>query len=324
MTILRLPPPGAPREELCDWLELCAFFSEFGLARLDELSGGMKTMEAESPDGIGDRDIEDDGMRSEIEAEIELRGSKLNGAYPFQLTEDAEELRLIVERGRPEAAFYLLCLIAAHTARSSILARPPEKEIERRMRRRAFQIVGTLALAGVYCGPAVSVGWPRETKDTILEVLRRAEAWGFGLAPRDKPGRHANPYDKDGGIDVIAWRNTTNPPPPVIAFGQLASGHSWREKPLKPDLHPFLNDFCEDHGTDNHVCATVVPYIISDPLVLMAASQRHGFVAHRLNTPRFALEALEANASGMPMDEADKIDQIATWLGEYRMYALTE
>jgi hypothetical protein len=323
MTVLRLPPPGAPREELCDWLELCAFFSEYGLARLDELSGGMKTMEAEPPDGIGDRDIDDDGMRSEIEAEIDARRSALNGAYPFQLTDDAEELRLIVDRDRPEAAFYLLCLIAAHTARSSILARPPENEIERRMRRRAFQIMGTLSLAGCFNGTAVSVGWPRESKETILDVLRRAESWGIGLAPRDIPGKHSSPMDKDGGVDVIAWRPEITPPPAVIAFGQLASGHNWRDKPLKADLNAFLNSFFEDHGTENHVCATIVPHIISDQLVLQSESQRHGFIAHRMNAPRHALAAFAANQAGLSMDEADKVSQIGDWLRDYRTQALS-
>jgi hypothetical protein len=321
MTILRLPPPGAPREELCDWLELCAFFSEFGLARVDELSGGMKTMEADPPNGIGDRDIDDDAMRSEVEAEIGARRSALNGAYPFELSGDAEELRLIANHDRPEAAFYLLCLIAAHTAQSSILARPPENDLERRMRRRAFQIMGTLALAGCYHGAAVSIGWPRESKETILEVLRRAETWGIGLLPRDKPGRHANPKDKDGGVDVIAWPHGAVPPP-LIAFGQLASGHNWRDKPLRADLNAFLNDFFEDHGTENHVCATIVPHIISDQLVLQSESQRHGFIAHRMNAPRHALAAFAANQAGLPMDEADKVNQIGDWLRDFRTYAL--
>lgn len=280
-------------------------------------------METEPPEGIGDRDIDDDAMRSEIEAEVDERRSHLNEAYPFELSSDAEELRLIADLERPEAAFYLLCLIAAHTARSPILARPPEDELERRMRRRAFQIMGTLALAGCYHGAAVSVGWPRESKESILEVLRRAETWGIGLSPRDKPGRHANPMNKDGGVDVVAWPREAAPPPPFIAFGQLASGHNWREKPLKADLNAFLNDFFEDHGTGNHVCATIVPHLMTDPLIYRAELQRHGFIAHRLNAPRHALAGFEASLAGMPMDEADKVGQIGEWLQDYRLYALS-
>jgi hypothetical protein len=322
MSPLRVPAPGATKDNLCDWLELSAFFSEFSKSRLDELSAGMKTLEEEAPSDIGDRDAEDDHMRSEIEQEIDERTKKLGDAYPFQLSADAEELILRIDYHAPEAAFYILCLVASHVAASPVLATPPTGASERQMRRRAFQVLGTLAMAGWASGPAVSVGWPRETKETILEVLARAEAWGVGLKPKNQPGRHANPHDKDGGIDAISWRLNPEPPPRFVAFGQLASGNDWRNKPVKADVHPFLNDFFEDHGTGNHVFVTVIPHRVADQNVFQSECQRHGNLAYRLSAPRHALDGLRLASEGVPMDEAANFEQIGQWLFEYRAFAV--
>ena len=118
----------------------------------------------------------------------------------------AKKLRWCHRRTGSNACSICLCLIASHISNSSIFKRAPrEAKFLTRFRNRVYQIMGTLAVAGRAGGPSVSVGFPRESKETILDALRRAEGWGFGLAPRDKPGRHSQPQAKDGGIDVIGW-----------------------------------------------------------------------------------------------------------------------
>lgn len=322
MAILSLPPTNASADVQLDWLELRAFFDEFKRARLDELSASRRTLEEEQAEDIAEFDQDDDLFRAEIEQELNERKNSLGSAYPFDLSGDAEELKLTSDLSSVEAGFYLVCLIASHTSGSTILARPPEGNLENRLRKRVFQVLGTLAVAGKMKGPAVTLGWPREDKETILEVLRRAEGWGFGLAPRDKPGRFANPMAKDGGIDVIGWTLEDRPPPIAIAFGQLASGHNWKGKPASVYLKGFIADFFEDADTGQHICLTVIPHRISDDLVYRDESRKHGYLCDRCKAPRHALDAIEHAAKGVPMDEVGNIAQVSQWISDYRAFAL--
>lgn len=202
--LLSAPAINAEADVLVDWLELTAFFDQYARARIDDIAGSDLTQREEPPD-FATADLEDDWLRNDIENEIEARKKALEGAYPFDLDEDGEELQFLGSLDDPATCFYLLCLVASHVTKSSILLTPPSDELVRQMRKRPFQILGTLAVAGFVNGPAVSVGYPRESKEGILEVLNRARDWGIGMEPRDKPGRHATPQTKDGGIDVIGW-----------------------------------------------------------------------------------------------------------------------
>jgi hypothetical protein len=322
MALLVLPASNAAADVQLDWLELRAFFDEFGKARLDELSGGRRTLEEEQPEDIAEFDVADDAFRSEIETELENRKKSLGAAYPFDMTDDGEEIGFTVPTDSENACFYLLCLIASHISKSPILTTPPAGDILTRFRNRVYQVMGTLAVAGHAGGPAISLGFPRETKESILDALRRAESWGIGLAPRDKPGRHANPQAKDGGIDVIGWPFQDRPPPSAIWFGQLASGHNWLEKPANLEYRQFINDFFDDIGTGQHNFVTLIPFRVVDDLLWNQASNKHGHVCERCTTPKHALAGISLAKQGMPMDEAGNVAQITNWLADYRVFAL--
>ncbi len=322
MALLVLPASNADADLQLDWLELRAFFDEFGKARLDELSGGRRTLEEEQSEDIAEFDVADDAFRSDIETELDVRKKKLGSAYPFDMSGDGEEIELIVPADSENACFYLLCLIASHISKSPILTTPPEGEILTRFRNRVYQIMGTLAVAGHAGGPAISLGFPRATKETILDALRRAENWGIGLAPRDKPGRHSQPRSKDGGIDVIGWPVQDRPPPAVIWFGQLASGHDWVEKPAHLEYDQFMNDFFEDRGTGQHTYMTLIPFRITDPLVWDRASTKHKFICDRCSTPKHALAGIALSKLGVNLDEIGNLAQVTGWIADYRVYAL--
>lgn len=312
------PALDAVIDVLVDWLELVAFFDEFDRARIDELIGNRQT-QAETPAGdFGSDDVERDRVRETIENEVIARQKALGGAYPFDLSADGEELCLLASRDDKIASFYLALLITSHFTGSPILVDPPSDAMVSRMRNRVFQVIGTLAVAGLTRGSAVSVGYPRETKETILTVLRRAEEWGFGLAPRDKPGRHATPRAKDGGIDVIGWPSSDRPPPPYIMFGQLASGNNWRDKPLILEYDLFVSDFLEDAGTGQHNFLTMIPFQLSDELDFQRASVQHRYIADRRRAPRHAVQAFDLAAQGIEVDEIANVFQVTDWLSDYR------
>lgn len=321
-SLVATPANNAGADILVDWLELVAFFDIYSRARVDEIASSLKTQEESPPDDFGDADRNDDLLRESVENEFNARKKALGAAYPFELDESGEELQLILPLDAPRAAFYLLCLIASHVTNSPILREPPNNDLIRRMRNRAFQVLGTLAMAGFAQGPAVSVGYPRETKETILQVLARAEQWGIGLTPRDKPGTHANPQAKDGGIDVIGWPQADRPPPPHVYFGQLASGHNWRGKAAHDDYDNFMDDFFDARGGAQHNFVTLIPFRIVDQLTFERESKNHKAIFDRHRAPYHALRALSLAADGMPMDEITNVGQIVEWLITYRASAL--
>ncbi|MBU9710122.1 hypothetical protein KSP24_24925 [Paenibacillus sp. AK121] len=177
-------------------------------------------------------------------------------------------------------------------------------------------------MAGHAGGPAISLGFPRETKESILEALRRAEGWGIGLKARDTPGRDHQPRSKDGGIDVIAWPHQLRPPPASIWFGQLASGHNWVDKPASLEYNQFMNDFFEDRGSGQHNFVTLIPFRITDGHLWRRASNQHGHICDRFTTPKHALVGIALARSGMNMDEAANLAQLTGWIADYRVFAL--
>ena len=162
MALLALPASNAEAHVQLDWLELRAFFDEFGKARLDELTGGRRILEEEQAEDFAEFDQADDTFRAEIETELNNRKNDLGDACPFDMSDDGEEIELIAQADTANACFYLLCLIASHITRSPFLNAPPEGEILSRFRNRIYQIMGTLAVAGRAGGPAKVI--PPESK----------------------------------------------------------------------------------------------------------------------------------------------------------------
>jgi hypothetical protein len=322
--LVAAPASDASPELLVDWLELVSFFDVYKRARVDEITGSLKTQEEVPPENFGDADRDDDLMREAIENEVNTRKKALKEAYPFDLDGLGEELHLLQSIDTPRAAFYLLCLIASHVTKSPILREPPNDDMVCRMRNRVFQVLGTLAVAGFVQGPAVSVGYPRETKESILDVLARAEKWGIGMIARDKPGVHAIPQAKDGGIDVIGWPQADRPPPPHVYFGQLASGNNWRGKPANLEYDNFMDDFFDGRGGAQHNFVTLIPFRVIDALTFDRESKLHKAIFDRHRAPLHALRALDLFANGVEMDEAGNVDQIVAWLVDYRTVALRE
>ena len=205
MPILNAPPLDADFALLADWLELAAFHSVHRRARLDEIDGAFKILDQEQSSDTGTEDAAREERRALIEQEINSRQNQLESAYPYELSQDGEQLELVSTRG--PTSFYLACLVFSHATRSPILLIPPGARLLARGRRKEFQILATLAVAGHLEGPALSFGWPRSNGTTIVQAIIRACALsGVGTA-RNPPGPVASKFAKDGGMDVIGWRH---------------------------------------------------------------------------------------------------------------------
>ncbi|WP_201843018.1 hypothetical protein [Microvirga zambiensis] len=304
-------------DDLVDWMELTALFDTFGVARVDALLGSLITLEETAEDDIGERDKRREQLVERLENEINLRQRNLGETCPFDLSASGDELLLDGNWRDPKYAFYLICLITTHVTGSAILRTPPGGELLTRLRNRVFQIVATLGLAGLATGPAFSVGWPRQTGETIVELLTRAAAAGGGFSVRTPPGPYTSPHEKDGGVDVIAWTSEGMPPPPAFFFGQTASGKNWPGKPVTDHARVFSTAYMLDHMTGNRQYVTLIPYRVLNEAFWKSQSLIHRAILDRLRLPRRALRGLELSMEGVPVDDADNIDVLTQWLGDY-------
>ena len=318
------PPLDASPDVQVDWLEFVAFFNRRGVARLDRLDGALTIQEEDhlADDGASDAILDD--RRALIEDEVEQRTKALGAAYPFVMSDDGEELRIRVLNMRG-AGFYFLCLIVSHFKYSTILLSLPSDKDVARVRKEQFQLLATLAVAGAIRGPAISMGWPRSSGETILDVLNRMAAMGSTGIPRPVPGSEASPSAKDGGIDVIGWTNGINrlPPPLTMYFGQVASGHNWRAKSAVSEIDPFVSSFYLERPKTNYAAITIVPHRLF-PSDHDQLAKKHGHILDRLRTPIAALRGFElATFKRAEVDGYMAVSTISKWLIYYRRPRLT-
>lgn len=308
-------------DDLADWLELTSLFDPFGVARLDSLLGSLTELEETAEDNIGERDRMREQLIESIENEIEARSRVLGETYPFRLTDSGEELFRCENWQAERYVFYLVCLVTTHVSGSSILRKPPIDDLLARLRNRVFQIVAVLGMAGLSVGPAFSIGWPRESRETIVQVLTRAVAAGGGFNVRNPPGPYVSPQEKDGGVDVISWTAEGTPPPTAFYFGQTASGRNWPGKPVTDHARTFGNAYMVDHMTGNRSFVTVIPYRVLDEAFWNSQHLFHMAILDRLRLPLRAWQGLQLAANGVNIDDAERIDVITAWLGEFMEFA---
>ncbi len=320
---LLTPTLSASASEKLDWLEFSVFLSPNGVARLDVLVAALDQQEEAQIEDIGEEDRYKEAVVEEIENEFNFRSESLDESYPFLLSDDAEELHLARSWDDHRAVFYYVCLLASHLKRSPFLGFNVDEVTISTLRNDVFQIVSTLAMAGVAMGPSVSIGWPRRNGESIIETLKRASASYAGFTPRETPHPEiANPADKDGGMDVISWRNTTRPPPLNLYFGQVASGHDWKDKSAKNKASSFISKFLDIGPLGNTDYTTLTPMRIFDEPLWKRENSDHGSVVDRTILPSLAYSGLELSQAGIMIDEADRLHEVVQWVVAYRTEAL--
>lgn len=318
--VLSSPPPASDIYIIVDWLEIAAFLSRFSLSNLDDVISTQHIQAEDAVEDIGEHDRREEEIRSSIEEEIKFRSSALGSAYPFELSSDGEQLMLTCEDDLTDpASAYLLCLILSHVTNSPILSVPPNAEMVRQARKRLFQILATLAAAGHAQGGAVSLGWPREKKETIIQVVGRATA-GSGTGEA-RPAPHAvEPKGaKDGGLDVLAWRTAPDgPPPEIFYFVQAASGHNWIGKSARDDHPQFVACYFQTQPMCNVAFLTVCPFRLPEE-TKQYQQISHGTISDRTRAPAMVLASLQAAEAGADnIDEAKNFPVVSKWLARYR------
>ena len=342
MPILAEPSLADTRSKRADFLELTALFSSRGrsgkatlLGTLD-LAGDTAVEEPIFDETTGD-DLDEDIVEVTREQavvstfeELDYRQSSIGIAYPFLI--DARRQTVIfqgVDADQPGRQIYLFCLLASAMRLGQIQGGDELREIRQEIANN-FQICACLAAGGFLAGYVSSLGFPRATGDAFLPALKDAYLKvGVGTVRNDIPDGLPSEL-KDGGIDVIAWRDLPDKMPgKLYLLGQTASGLDWRSKSVVeyiPQLHgSWFTEAPAKYNTPAMFIPFPLQHELDDPkresfLVALKRrfwheEQRFGIIFDRIRIPHLAnlclTSPLEARHN---VDSADKLDNISGWV----------
>lgn len=346
MTVVLTPPSASDtRSALADWMELLALSSSRGRTSKAALTSVLDTNEdnAAEPPPVDEEtgEILDEaileGERTQIVAatfeELEYRAATLGSAYPFAV----DGKRLILERTatnpivEPGHVVYVFCLLAS-TIREKKLQPVADVANAEQGIAHAFQICACLAAGGYVSGDVTSFGFPRATGDGFLPALRHAfERFGMGQVRAEVPDGLPVAL-KDGGIDVIAWRDHPDKMPgKIYLLGQCASGQNWKTKSVVEYISQFHGSWFTTPPATFSVPAMFIPFTFhrdmnedrSGPFLdavknsFWFEEKRFGIIFDRLRIAYFANSCMtEGHHERNRIDGSERLGEIQKWVAE--------
>jgi hypothetical protein len=301
---LQAPPFDAPPQLFADWLELKASIADQKKIWLVDVERAWEaTRESENTDFEGQDQEFEEWLRPVLSC-IERRARILGNAYPFLLDDEGDRLTYVgvLDQTHVGHTVYLLCLILSSVPESEILERTHEK-IPHATRDR-FQACAAWAAAAVIGGSAYVFGWPRPDGSDFLTALSNVYQDQMGdreCIVRDAAPPGSSGAEKDGGIDVVAWRpRLDSAAGKVYLLGQVATGKNWPDKSILGDI-PWLHDnWFSYKPASTAIPAMFIPYSIvpegnaSVEEQLRMMTPRFGIIIYRDVFARYAQEGFEA------------------------------
>jgi len=233
------------REQLADWLELCALkdsdrnasFSD--LLRQLEVSGSSDASPSledafDDEDLAGAENAVEEPAQNECKNKCEAAAEGAffevterlvacggNGMYPFEVGENHIKVRDETE----QSVYVFLLLLSTYGHDAGPATRDGAKLFEEVSAQAAETYLGGNRLA---CSKVF--GFPRrlQPRDFGSALDRLCREMGEGVAHRERP---KSKDQKDAKLDVVAWRGFPDGRcGKLIAFGQCATGANWPEK----------------------------------------------------------------------------------------------
>ena len=245
-----LPSAAASVEDHADFLELSAlrspegiisiyeYMRELGLACADEGIEDEEKNEQEQDDGVQEALAE--GAFAELDDRNRSCGCNAS-RYPFIITEST-----VAYNKDPEKSLYTFLALLSWFGKDAGPSGGLEGE-------KIFEEICAKA-AEVYLG-----GPDYKVRSKVFGFPRRLEPKGFAAAldqlcihlgegKGHHKGRPKLPDQKDGKLDVVAWREFEDRREgKLIAFGQCATGHDWEGKVTEL---PQAQDWCTNWMAD--------------------------------------------------------------------------
>lgn len=273
--VLDAPDPTATRARGADWLELNAIAAArpgYGYAELidaleieDETANVIVEDESEQ---LEDEILQSkhDPFADDLLSELEWRALVLGGAYPFEIARVGPSWRLLFKPSREPgsrlaSAVYTASLLVSGLRYGFIddsigsMFTPDVAEV--------FQILASLVARGILGGADTFwMGHPRPEHDGYGDALKRfLNDIGVGrIKSPYPPSQQGN--NKDGGIDLIAWRKFNDRrPSPLVVYGQVASGKKWKDKSVELTLDSHFHFWMTDRPVKYYVPAMYIPFV---------------------------------------------------------------
>jgi hypothetical protein len=292
--MLLAPTESDTRCALADWLELYCIFSTRRTSSKADLLGAFDiadddrderfTTDEETGEELDQGILEEPRerlLRSTFE-ELEFRAELLGASYPFEVDPRRMVLRAVfqTEELHYGQVAYTFCLLASAIREKAFAGVKGLKQEEKEIALH-FQVCACLAAAGYFGGAVCSFGFPRAEGNAFIPALKTAfRRFGYGDV-RDEPRPGHPQAAKDGGIDVIAWRDHPDRMPgKLYSLGQCASGKNWTQKPVTSEIKQFHTTWFTSPPTSYCVPALYIPFLAHGEL---HESEEHGYEVARTN-----------------------------------------
>jgi hypothetical protein len=232
-----LPDPAAARQAhlVADWVELAAAADNDGLVIGDALVDARE--ELENRRGREKTPAKADAWQREAEeiwALLRARADFYGAAYPFEVAEDALELRTL-EFNEPRLAYSFLLAAASLSAFSNTDRHRLTGGFERASRHVLAALLpdgATVSVFGTTSQEGERYGQPRLIDR--LEELAQDLVTQLTLEARGQAENSPPRISGDGGLDLVGWPELIGPRKRIpIYFGQCACGDDWHLKPYE-------------------------------------------------------------------------------------------
>jgi hypothetical protein len=187
-----------------------------------------------------------------------------------------------------------------------------------------------LAAGGYIKGEVASFGFPRAKGTDFLPALR--EVYGrFGYPRVIETMPESYPQSpKDGGIDVIAWRNHPDRlPGKLYLIGQCASGGNWQDKSVRSYIDSFHARWFVQPPTRHALPAMFIPFTLHYEISEVDGKvfgdlikerfwyeePQFGIIFDRLRIAHYAyICSLNDPCEGAKVDGMDRFNLVQDWL----------
>ena len=341
--MLLAPTDNDSRSSLADWLELQALFSSRRTSSKGDLLNAFDIADDDRAgrfshdDDTGeqlDQGILEESKLSLLEnvfEELEFRSSCLGDSYPFAI--DAKRLvvrAVFVEDGvNAGQVTYSFCLLATALRERAISGLDELQDTEHEIAL-LFQVCACLAAGGYFGGAVCSFGFPRQEGNAFLPALQAAyRRFGHGDVKTAIEAGHPA-ATKDGGIDVIAWRDHPDRlPAKLYSLGQCASGKNWKQKPVASEVAQFHGTWFTTHPSQYWLPALYIPFLIHDELeeprqesfavarmrTVAYHERKFGVIFDRLRIAHHAADCAQHQVERIgEVDGADRVMDVAEWV----------
>ncbi len=269
-------PARASVWDLADWVELRAVVAGDGSASRGDLESAVRGSPAFGRDSTNDRDA----FIAAVFSEITDREAQAGLGYPFVLSGSQLQTKPTAWR---TASAYLICLCLSWFGESratKVDASPA----------RLFEALSTEAAASFIGGSAVRFGSPRKELPSsfrrAVDELCQTHLGGEGVGFSSRETLH---WTKDGGLDVVAWRDPgDNRTGRVIMFGACASGSNWPTKLGQLNADVWLTRFVERRPVGLPLKAFFVPFRLEGEPRWTSLSWEAGILFDRCRIARWA------------------------------------